>query len=132
MPLFDWRKTMARTRYPFKVNNVDIPCPSKCDIGYQDVSAPDSGRTLDAQMWKNRVSQKVKLDLEWLGVSDEDAATILQAFDPEYFNITYRDAKTNSIVTKNFYAGDRKATTYWWSDDDEMTFSNITLNVIER
>ena len=132
MPLFDWRKIMARTRYPFKVNNVDIPCPSKCDIGYQDVSAPDSGRTLDARMWKNRVSQKVKLELEWLGVSDEDAATILQAFDPEYFNITYRDAKTNSIVTKNFYAGDRKATTYWWSDDDEMTFSNITLNVIER
>ena len=132
MPLFDWRKIMARTRYPFKVNNVDIPCPSKCDIGYQDVSAPDSGRTLDAQMWKNRVSQKVKLELEWLGVSDEDAATILQAFDPEYFNITYRDAKTNSIVTKNFYAGDRKATTYWWSDDDEMTFSNVTLNVIER
>ena len=132
MPLFDWRKTMARTRYPFKVNNVDIPCPSKCDIGYQDISAPDSGRTLDGLMWANKIGQKVKLELEWLGVSDEDAATILQAFDPEYFNITYRDAKTNSIVTKNFYAGDRKATTYWWSDDDEMTFSNITLNVIER
>ena len=123
---------MARTRYPFKVNNVDIPCPSKCDIGYQDISAPDSGRTLDGLMWANKIGQKVKLELEWLGVSDEDAATILQAFDPEYFNITYRDAKTNSIVTKNFYAGDRKATTYWWSDDDEMTFSNITLNVIER
>ena len=123
---------MARTKYPFKVNNVDMPCPSKCDIGYQDISAPDSGRTLDGLMWANKIGQKVKLELEWLGVSDEDAATILQAFDPEYFNITYRDAKTNSIVTKNFYAGDRKATTYWWSDDDEMTFSNITLNVIER
>ena len=123
---------MARTKYPFKVDGVDIPCPSKCDIGYQDISAPYSGRTLDSLMWKNRVGQKVKIELEWLGVSDENAAIILQAFDPEYVNITYRDAKTNSIITKNFYIGDRKCSTYWWSDDDDMTFANITFNAVER
>lgn len=123
---------MARTRYPFKVNNVDIPCPSKCDIGYQDISAPDSGRTLDGLMWANKIGQKVKLELEWLGVSDTDAATILQAFDPEYISITYRDAKQNAVITKTFYTGDRKASTYWWSDDDDMTFANIVFNVIER
>lgn len=123
---------MARTKYPFKVNNVDMPCPSKCDIGYQDISAPDSGRTLDGLMWKNRVGQKVKIELEWLGVSDEDAATILTAFDPEYVDVTFRDPKSNSIQTKNFYTGDRKGVTYWWSDDDDMTFSSIAFNIIER
>lgn len=123
---------MARTKYPFKVDNTDIPCPSKCDIGYQDISAPDSGRTLDSLMHKERVAQKVKLELEWLGVSDEDASTILSAFDPEYVNITYHDPKTNSNLTKNFYTGDRKGITYWWNDDSDFTYSSISFNVIER
>lgn len=123
---------MARSKYPFRVNGGDIPCPSKFDISYQDVSAPDSGRTLDALMWKNRVAQKVKIELEWLGLSDENAATILTAFDPEYVDVTYHDAKTNSIVTKNFYTGDRTGITYWWNDNDDFTYSSITFSIIER
>ena len=123
---------MARTNYQFKVNGVDMPCPSKCDIGYQDISDPDSGRTLDGLMHKNKVGQKVKIDLEWLGVNDADAATILTAFDPEYFSVTYHDAKTNTNVTKNFYAGDRKCTPYWWNDTNDFTYSSISFNIIER
>lgn len=122
---------MARTKYPFKVNGVDMPCPSKCEVGYQDISAPDSGRTLDTRMHKNRVGQKVTLGLEWLGVNDADAATILQAFDPEYINVTYHDTKTNSILTKEFYTGNRKASTYWWNDDGEFTYMSITFDIIE-
>ena len=123
---------MARTKYPFKVNGTDMPCPSKCEVGYQDISAPDSGRTLDGLMHKEKVGQKVKLDLEWKGVSDADASTILLAFAPEYVDITYHDTKTNSILTKNFYTGDRKASTYWWNDDGEFTYLSVAFNVIER
>lgn len=123
---------MARTKYPFKVDGTDMPCPSKCEVGYQDISAPDSGRTLDGLMHKEKVGQKVKLDLEWKGVSDADASTILLAFDPEYVDITYHDTKTNSILTKNFYTGDRKASTYWWNDDGEFTYLSVAFNVIER
>ena len=82
-------------------------------------------------MHKNRVGQKVTIGLEWLGVNDADAATILQAFDPEYINVTYHDAKTNSILTKEFYTGDRKASTYWWNDDGEFTYMSITFDIIE-
>jgi len=123
---------MARTKYPFRVDGVDIPCPSKFDISYQDISAPDSGRTLDGLMWKNKVGQKVKIELEWLGKNDADTATILTAFEPEYFNVTYHDAKTNTIVTKNFYVGDRKGSTYWWDDNGDFTYSSIAFNIVER
>lgn len=123
---------MARTKYPFKVNNVDMPCPSKFEISYQDVSAADSGRVESALMYKNRVAQKIKISLEWLGVSDANAAIILTAFDPEYVDVTFHDAKTNSIVTKNFYTGDRKGATYWWDDNGEFTYSSIAFDIIER
>ena len=83
-------------------------------------------------MWKNRVAQKVKIDLEWVGVSDEDASTILTAFDPEYVNLTYHDAKTNTNMTKNFYTGDRKGATYWWNDEADFTYTSIAFDIIER
>ena len=118
--------------FPFKVNNVDMPCPSKFDMAYQDVSAADSGRVESGLMYKNRIAQKVKINLEWLAVSNEDAATILSAFDDEYFNVTYHDPKTNSVVTKEFYAGDRSAPYYWWVQGRSFNFQNISFNIIER
>lgn len=112
-----------------------MPCPSKFDYGLQDISASDSGRVEDehALMYKNRIAQKVKINLEWVAVSDADAATIINAFDPEYFDVTYHDPKANAMVTKTFYRGDISAPYYWWVDDNNgFSFSTVAFNIIER
>ena len=112
-----------------------MPCPSKFSYGLQDVSASASGRVEDqyATMYKNRIAQKVKIDLEWVAVSDADAKTIINAFDPEYFNVTYHDPKANESITKTFYRGDISAPYYWWVDDNNgFSFSTISFNIIER
>ena len=115
--------------FPLKVNGVDVPCPSKFAWSLQDVSAADSGRTQDARMHKNRVAQKEKIGLEWLGCTPDVAATILQAFNPEYFNVTYRSPLTNTIVTKEFYRGDAQAPYYWWCY--EGRHENVAFDIIE-
>lgn len=122
---------MAKKLY---VNNVEMPCPSKFSYGKNDVSASDSGRVEDpnATMYKNRIAQKIKIGLEWTAVSDEDAATILNAFDDEYFNVTYHDPKANAMVTKTFYQGDVSAPVYWWVDTSNFTYETISFNIIER
>ena len=112
-----------------------MPCPSKFEYGLQDVSASDSGRVEDehALMYKNRIAQKVKIELEWVAVSDADAATIINAFDPEYFDVTYHDPKANASVTKTFYRGDISAPFYWWVDNNNgFSYSSISFNIIER
>ena len=115
-----------------RVNGVLMPCPSKFEWGLQDVSAADSGRVESGLMYKNRIAQKVKINLEWVAVSDADAATILNAFDPEYFSVTYHDPKLNANTTKTFYCGDRSAPYYWWVDNRGFSFENISFNIIER
>ena len=123
---------MAKT---LVVGGVTMPCPSKFEYGLQDVSASDSGRVEDpnATMYKNRVTQKVKIGLEWVAVSDADAATIINAFDPEYFQVTYHDPKANAVVTKTFYRGDITAPYYWWVDNNNgFSFSSLSFNIIER
>ena len=114
------------------VGGATMPCPSKFELNYMDVSAADSGRVESGLMYKNRVAQKVKINLEWVAVSDTDAHTILNAFDPEYFQVTYYDPKVGANTTKTFYRGDANAPYYWWVDGAGFSFQNISLNIIER
>lgn len=116
--------------FVFKVNNVDCPCPSKFGWSLQDVSMADSGRTQDALMWKNRVAQKEKIQLQWNGIDTAKASQILQMFQPEYFDVTYVSPLTNSQVTKTFYRGDAQAPFYWWLKDG--LHESISFDIIER
>ena len=56
------------------IDGQQMPCPSSYTFGLQDVSAGESGRTDDAIMHKNRVAQKRKLQLEWVGKDWENQA----------------------------------------------------------
>lgn len=113
------------------VDGVEMPCPSKYEWSLQDVSAGESGRTDDSLMWKNRVAQKRKLVLSWVGKSPEEVAQIMQAFNPEYFSVKYWDALDNRYETRTFYAGDRTAPIqFWWSG--KRMFESVSFDIIER
>lgn len=114
----------------FKVNGSDVPVPNTFKWGLQDVSDPDAGRTLDGVMHKNRIAQKVKLELAWKYRSNAEMSTILKAFNDEYFNVTYRDPKENAVVTKKFYRGDASTNMYSWEFNGGLS-ETISFNVIE-
>ena len=116
-------------QFPFKVDNVDVPVPSQFNWSLQDISCSDSGRTEDGLMHKNKIGQKEKIQLTWNAPSPAKASQILQAFQNEYFNLTYNDPLTNSVVTKKFYRGDASAPTYWWCNGG--LFTTISFDVIE-
>ena len=109
------------------VGGTAVPCPSKYTYNLQDVSAADAGRTEDGLMHKMRITQKVKLEMEWQNVSDTDANTILTAFQPEYIYINYYDYRIG-YTTKRFYVGDRKVESY----SRARGLGTIAFNVIER
>ena len=117
------------TVFTFKVDGTDCPTPSEFIWSRQQVSAADSGRTSDGLMHVNRVAMKDKIQLSWNALKPDKAATILQLFENEYFNVTYRDPRTNTTVTKQFYRGDATANTYWWANDG--LFEKISFNIIE-
>lgn len=114
-----------------KVNGVSMPCPSSYTWGLQDVSAAKSGRSDDSVMHKNRVAQKRKLALQWKGKDWATTTKILQAFNPEYIQITYPDMMSGKYETRTFYVGDRSAPVKWWWHGNQRTES-ISFDVIER
>lgn len=113
------------------VDGVKIRTPSSLTWGLQDISASNSGRTDDTIMHKNRVGQKVKLQLSWNGLNPEETSKVLKAFNPEYFNVSYHDPMENAVVTKTFYSGDKEAKFYCWTIGNKL-FESISFNIIER
>ncbi len=82
-------------------------------------------------MHKNRVGQKRKIALGWNNPTKEEAAAILQAFNPEYINVTYPDAMSGTDETREFYVGDRSAPMKMWTVKKKI-YSQISFDIIER
>lgn len=114
------------------VDNVEIKCPSAFSYGLQDVSSPDAGRTQDAVMHVERVAQKVKLELEWQGLTWQETAEIMQAFNPEYIQVKYPDMLSGQMETKTFYTGDKSAPVKQWFDEaGKKIIDRLSFNIIE-
>ena len=122
---------MAANDYnPLKsVGGVSVPCPSTYQYELSDVSDADAGRTEDGLMHKMRIAQKVHIQLSWTYITNAEASTILNAFDPEYISVQYLDPKANSYQTKTFYVGDRSAPVY---NTRLGLWASISFNIIER
>lgn len=118
------------------VNGVEIvPDPSSMTWGLQDISAADAGRVHDAgnTMYKMRTSQKRKIQLTWTLLTATQVAGILNAFNSEYFDVTYWDAMGDSLQTRTFYAGDRTAPVKWFGLASKGTrFATLSFDIIER
>lgn len=111
------------------VDGKAVICPSSYQWKLEDVSASDAGRTEDTMMHKNRIGQVVGLELVWNNVSIEDAAELLQAFNPEYIDVTYLDAMEGKYITSEFYVGNRSAPLY---NSRIGKWSKISFNLIKR
>lgn len=109
-------------------NSTNIPVPSKYGYRLSDVSSADAGRTEDGKMHKDRIAQKVHLELEWQNVSDADASAVLTAFQPEYISVKYYDYMALGFLTKTFYVGDRSVDAY----SRVKKIGTISFNIIEQ
>ncbi len=111
------------------------PDPAELTWGLQDVSSSDAGRVQDAgnTMYKMRTSQKRKLSITWTLPDAAQAASILRAFNPEYFYVRYWDAMGGGYEVRQFYAGDRSAPFKWFGLADKGTrFATVKFDIIER
>ena len=113
------------------VNGTKLPCPSAYEWSLQDVSAGESGRTDDALMHKNRVAQKRKLKVEWVGKNWEETATIIRAVNNEYMSVKYPDMMSGTYESRTFYIGDRSAPVKFWFTNRKL-IEKISFDFIER
>ena len=111
------------------VDGAEVPSPSSYQFILSDVSKADSGRTEDGKMWKEKIGQLVKIELEWSYLTIEEMSQVLTAFDPEYIEVEYLDAKRGTFRTSEFYVGDRTSPLY---NSRMGLWEGLKLHIIER
>ena len=124
---------MAAIDHVLIVDGHEIPNPDTYSWGEQDVSAPDAGRTQDANatMYKMLITRKIKLQLGWNNRDEQTIASIISAFSPEYISVRYFDAREGGYTTKTFYVGDRSVP-FREIRQGGHAISTLTFNIIER
>ena len=111
------------------VDGTVVPPPSSYQWELEDISASNAGRTEDGYMHKRKIRQAVRLSLSWNNLTTAEAVTVLNAFNPEYLQISYLDPMKGDFVQSEFYVGNRSAPL-----QNAVTgrWTNISFNVIER
>lgn len=114
------------------VDGHTFKCPSSMKWKKSDISGANSGRTNDANatMHKNRIAKKRTLSLGWRNLSKREIHAILNAFKPEYVDVTYWDPEEGEDATKKFYTGDMDAEVYSWSNKIQ-SYSTLSFDIIE-
>ena len=104
--------------------------PSTWQLTVQDVSSAESGRTQDTTMHKNRVGQKRKIDISFVGKQKEETGRILRAFNPEYIDVYYEDDLDVRWEWRTFYAEDRPVSRKCWWNENQI-HDSVSVSLIE-
>ncbi len=119
----------------FTVNGVNL-LPYLDEEGLQwqrgDLDAPETGRTLDGVMHRQRVDTKVTLKVTCRRLTTAEAAIVLQAIYPVFLSVVYDDPQQGQVVTKQMYSNNIPATFAQVQTDGSYLWKGITFPLIER
>lgn len=119
----------------FKVNGLDItPYIAHGGIKWSrnDLDGPNAGRTLDGTMFRDRVGIKYRWDITCRPLLQSEFATLMQALQPEFFNLQYVDPITLETVTEEYYSNDIPAEYELVNLGKEVRVMGVTFPVIQR
>lgn len=99
-----------------------------------DIDAPNTGRAMDALMYRGRIATKIRLDIKCKPLTTEEASIVLTALMPEYVTVSYTDPQVGGVVTKTMYANNNPAS-YLLHDANNPNkdlWDGITFPLVER
>lgn len=117
--------------------------PAVYELGFQDISKPNSGRGEDGLMKTGKFSPKVTIQLEWHYLTTAQISKILKLVkwtsSNDTFKVRYLDPcngttsgtandPSDYFVEKWFYVGDREAPMY---NATKKLWTNLSFKLIE-
>ena len=127
---------MSQASMTFTVNSVNLlPYLAFQGLEYQlsDIDDPDTGRMMDGTMRRGKLSDKDKWKCRFRSnLTTAEMSTILTAVTHQYVSVTYLSPRTNAVVTKTMYVGDRTAAHCITRDDGTILWRDLSFSLIER
>lgn len=94
----------------YQINGQDVPSNNHTQVIMSDLDKADgTGRTESGIAFRDRIRSGVRqLDVTYTMLTDAEIALVLEAVEPEFFVVKYKDPRLG-ITEKTFYVSDRTA-----------------------
>lgn len=111
------------------VNGAELPAPVSMEVNLEDLDSDSFRDTKYAKMHRNRLRSNInKISLSYNIDDVEKMSAVLNAIDPETFNVTVFDLKQRKRVTKTMYAGSKS---YGYIMSDQVWVKAMKFNLVE-
>lgn len=97
-----------------------------------DVDGEDAGRDLTADMHRDRVATKRRIDITCRPLYNNEVSIVLTAIMPEFVQVRYYDPQEGQVVTRTMYSNNNPATYQQRYADGRELWSGITFPLIEK
>lgn len=100
---------------------------------YNDIDAPDSGRTLDGIMHRGKIGSKCKIEIKCWPLTPREASTVLRALEPQYVSVTTNvDPRSGGYAQYTMYNSTRLATAFTFDRETwQGRWTDISVSLIE-
>lgn len=120
----------------FTVNGVNIvPYIALGGLSYQlsDIDDPETGRMMNGEMRRGKIAEKEKWKIKCRSdLTTAEMAVILPLVSHQYVTCQYLSPRSNTIVTRTMYVGDRTAAHYVERPDGVILWKDLSFSLIER
>lgn len=99
-------------------------------IGYETLVSEDSGRNANGDTVLDIINRKAKVYVTFRPMDSNDMARLMLSFADYVVNVSFRDAKTNTIKTIQAYTGTPEPE-YYWILNNQVLYKSMELNFIE-
>lgn len=102
-------------------------------FSYNDIDAPDSGRTLDAVMHRGKVATKCKIEIKFWPLTLKEVSTVLRALEPQYVSVsTNVDPRAGGNAQYTMYNSTRLAVAFTFDEKEQKSvWDDISCTLIE-
>ena len=120
--------------YYFRIDGVDIleDIENKgLKWSYQDIDGPNTGRTMDGNMERDKIATKIKWELTMMPMEQKDIQILMKLISPVFVNVSTNLDPFYGERSATFYSNNHPATAAIIRDGKAM-WDSITFPLIEK
>ena len=106
--------------------------PSSCTFEIETLDTENSGRSLDGLMYRDVITTKISLQLQWNTISVAEMSSLLTALSSTFFEVRYFNPVQGDWTTGTFYCGNRTVPVYSCINNQIVYDSGFSVNLIQR
>ena len=106
--------------------------PASCTFEIETLDTENSGRSLNGLMYRDVITTKISLQLQWNTISVEEMSSLLTVLSDTFFTVRYFNPISGTWTTDTFYCGNRTVPVYSCINNQIVYDSGFSVNLIQR